>query len=115
MNQTLSPPAGSSEKSPEQLWTPGPWTNGHEGYNAGIIYDAGGEGVCGVYAIPINTKIADVGEGYATSMANANLIAAAPELYRILEYIANEAEREYACGHAVAAARAALSKAKGGE
>ena len=82
--------------------TPGPWqigqqhhTGGGEFYNASCVYQAGTEtpAVCSVYGLPINqtrdavvemaTRRKDTAEG----LANARLIAAAPELLAALQAI----------------------------
>jgi hypothetical protein len=64
--------------------TPGPWTVGVAGRygtdNANIIYSQGGEGsVATVYGLPMNTKLEDIDSRYGQGLANARLIAAAPE------------------------------------
>jgi hypothetical protein len=49
-------------------------------HNANIIFSNGGEGsVATVYGLPMHTKLEEVDPKYAEGMANARLIAAAPE------------------------------------
>jgi hypothetical protein len=53
--------------------------------NANIIFSNGGEGsVATVYGLPMHTKLEEVDPKYAEGMANARLIAAAPEMFAAL-------------------------------
>ena len=70
--------------------TPGPWTVGLRGeygtHNANVIFSNGGESsVATVYHLPVHTKLEEVDPRYAKGMANARLIASAPELLDALK------------------------------
>lgn len=80
--------------------TPGPWMATPRGYV--ILTDR-------------SADIANVtsANGDDVMMANASLIAAAPDLLAALEYIITEAELN-GCRYSLAQARAAIAKARGG-
>lgn len=107
----------------EKKFTPGPWRVGMEsGHNANVITAVSdGDGICLVYGIPQNRKVDEVGT--SSGIANAHLIAAAPDLMEALERLLNaylniadsgdagnwDAEKE----SEVVTARAAIAKAYG--
>jgi len=69
--------------------TPGPWRMGSEkGYNVDSIQSAVADrGIAQVYGVPLHTRVDDKclrAERYSESLANARLIAAAPELLEAL-------------------------------
>lgn len=65
--------------------TPGPWTVGDEnGHNANFVFGPDGL-VCSVFGIAIHRHIDDLTQRDASGLANARLIAAAPELLEALE------------------------------
>jgi hypothetical protein len=105
----------------EHKHTPGPWTVGVAGRygtaNANIIFSNGGEGsVATVYGLPMHTKLEEVDPKYAEGMANARLIAAAPEMLEALQ-VAAVALRSarYSEMPAYEIALAVIAKATGGE
>jgi hypothetical protein len=112
--------------------TPGPWTVGLRGeygtQNANIIFSNGGESsVATVYDLPMHTKLEEVDPRYAKGMANARLIASAPELLEALRLVEQHLPFDWAFDsiqefvgqndyrEACAKARAAIAKAEGGE
>lgn len=122
--------------------TPGPWEIGSphhdnpngERYNANCITSEAGCGVCQVYGIPMQTTLKEAESltdpRYIEGLANARLIASAPELLAALRVIAeiggnltddrltdktgaNDAvQRGLMYCHAREAARAAIRKAE---
>lgn len=100
----------------EMKFTPGPWLAGREGYNEGVVYSMY-DGICQVFGVPMNAWADDVGSEFSEGMANARLIASAPDLYEALKaclaYIEDDegADSKHPAGDM---ARAALSKAEGG-
>lgn len=75
----------------ETKHTPGEWVQGRKKeygtYSADMIFGPDG-GICQVYGIPMNTKVEDVkGTNYEEGMANARLIASAPDLLAALKAI----------------------------
>jgi hypothetical protein len=73
--------------------TPGPWFVGYRGganCNAIMARDGGDEhhdtGICQVYGLPLHCKTQDVAGNprYEKELANAHLVAAAPDLYEAL-------------------------------
>jgi hypothetical protein len=119
--------AGKPRKESEQMkketkHTPGPWTVGQKGdygtYNANVIY-AGSEGICAVGQIPLHTKLEQIsGEPrWQTGLANARLIAAAPDLLEACKHLVAAIERGNVEMAEVAAesASAAIAKAEGKE
>lgn len=66
--------------------TPGPWQIGHKSqfgtYNPSVIHTEEGVGVATVYGIPMHVRLEEItGDAHcANGLANARLIAAAPEL-----------------------------------
>lgn len=73
--------------------TPGPWRHGSQtGANANTIYAVNGKGphdepgICSVYGIPLYRRTDEqMRDIYDEGIANAKLIAAAPELLEALE------------------------------
>ncbi|MDE2096541.1 MAG: hypothetical protein KGL39_04785 [Patescibacteria group bacterium] len=68
--------------------TPGPWQVGNKnGYNISTIHAADGEtAICNLF-LPLNTQTSEIpklGERYAEDLANARLIAASPDLLKVL-------------------------------
>ena len=96
----------------EAKFTPGPWSQGRNGHNAAYIY-AGDEAVASVYGIPLHTRVSDVQtEKFANGMANARLIAAAPDMFEALRAIHEQlVKQDINFGPLIADAEAALSKA----
>ena len=69
--------------------TKGPWRQGDpHGHNATTIYpdtdDRHADAIASVYGIPMHTSVDDVGDRYRVGMANARLIASAPDLLEAL-------------------------------
>lgn len=63
-------------------------------HNANTILDEHGDAICAVYGLPINTRLEDMtSEKWATGLANARLIAAAPALRDALAKIRDIAAR----------------------
>jgi len=62
--------------------TPGPWTIGHDGYNANLIC-AEDATICSVYRIWSNATVAECAK--CAGMGDARLIAAAPDLLEACE------------------------------
>jgi hypothetical protein len=85
-------------------WTPGPWTNCNDSF---IEADVSGK----VVVEEMNTEIEFMEDEEIT--ANANLIAAAPDLYEALEAILEERYENSELDPLVNDARAALAKARG--
>ena len=77
----------------EQKHTPGPWIHGSpcdgETYSANIVFDGDGGAVASVYGLPINKTLEELDPIMdAEGIANARLIASAPELLEALEELA---------------------------
>lgn len=89
----------------ETKHTPGPWTaTGHDGGMCVVVESKWGSVA---KALPVGCEVQEA--------ANARLIAAAPELLEALEEIAEQLELEGpSCSDILAAARAAIAKARGG-
>ena len=70
--------------------TPGPWRMGSPSqfgvHNPNIVQTTDGEGIASVLGMPIHTKLEEIGARWAEGVANARLIAVAPEMY---DYIAS--------------------------
>lgn len=87
----------------ESAWTPGPWTS-----DGILIWKAN--------SVIAQADIGDVDHIEEEREANARLIAAAPELYEALAWMAglfNEATTEGVFSDALTHAHAALAKARG--
>ena len=94
--------------SNETKWTPGPWGKHHNG----CYWDVGVKQECSVIQIHPSTCIGVQME------ADANLIAAAPELYDALDGLLSELGSTseidlFSWGISTNEARAALAKARG--
>lgn len=63
--------------------TPGPWKVERDGKDVWIMTD--GRMISGSYVMDLERNL-------ETDMANARLIAAAPEMYRLLEYLGGSEE-----------------------
>jgi hypothetical protein len=90
----------------EAKHTPGPWEFRLEAYRTVIFHKA-----------EVGEKALAVGAGhYPSNIANARLIAAAPDLLEACEALTHwdECWPSAALGEALRKARAALAKAKGG-
>ena len=96
--------------------TPGPWTIGQPSeygtHNANHIF-AGGDGIAHVYGIAMHTTLEEAAKmsRSAEGLANARLLAAAPDLLEALRAVLD-------CGSAIhepayMAGRAAIAKATG--
>lgn len=99
----------------EAKHTPGPWTIGTSaGYNASHVY-SGEDGVCTVYGIFSHQSVQQVVDDprCAEGMANARLIAAAPDMLEALHkaegWLAEWASAEPYIGEI----RAVIAKATG--
>lgn len=97
--------------------TPGPWTVGDKnGYRANSVL-AGDNAVADVYGLPLHQHIGKFTE--CEGLANARLIAAAPDLLEALTALVtfNDAplndRRPEGYGALLASARAAIAKATG--
>jgi len=103
-------------------FTPGPWFVGNQhGFNINTIQDREGDGICNVFGVPMHThakELPALGDKWANGLANARLIAAAPELYEaLLPFGEPHAMGDNYVSFAprlIEAARAALAKARGG-
>jgi len=103
--------------------TPGPWIVGTlTGHNANIVYgppsspdDYSEDSICSVYGLPMHTKIENVDPSrWSTGLANARLIAAAPELLESLQRILAQLDKTGAIKViAVDSALRAIAKATG--
>lgn len=100
-------------------WPPGPWQQGmSSGHNANIIYTGNDESIATVYGIPIHAQVSSVQdeERWQEGMANARLIAAAPDLAEALEACIEHMEHSTPRGRmAYIEAKHALAKARGEE
>lgn len=99
--------------------TPGPWVIGRDGYNPDKIY-ADQDTVAAVFGLPLHSTIGDVrGDNkWAQGLANARLIAAAPELLEVLILMTELEQKEcdfrgVGPSGILLAARAAIAKATG--
>ena len=98
--------------------TPGPWMVGvsskYGTNNANIIFSNGGESsVATVYGLPMNTKLEEVDSHYAEGLANARLIAAAPDMLEALCALVLNIDAGGPTLDAMRDARAAIVKATG--
>lgn len=106
-------------------YTPGPWRHGAQnGSNANNVYAVNGMGphdepnICSVYGIPLYRRVdEEFRDIYHQGLANARLIAAAPELLEALRDIVNSVARctsgDVCQTSDFTAARAAIAKAEG--
>lgn len=85
--------------------TPGPWHTGH-GPQASIVYDRSGWGVA-------NASVYHFKHEHGSALANAALIAAAPDLLEALEEIVLHQEILGQCSTITDRAYEAIAKAKG--
>ncbi len=78
-------------------FTKGPWRVGmSNGYPANTVCDSDDGSICTVYGIPLHTHTSDVIDPrWVNEMANAHLIAAAPELYEALLEAIEQLERNF--------------------
>lgn len=73
-------------------YTKGPWSQGHDGgYNPNTLFGANGEAVAQCYGIPLHTRLGDLNDEarWKEGLANARLIASAPELDKALRGLLN--------------------------
>lgn len=94
MNTIQTHNEGFPNKSPR--YTAGPWTVGRNGNNPDTVY-AGEISVASIFGVPLHTTLKDAqtyaakcngfGRRAAKALANAHLIAAAPDLLNTLEFI----------------------------
>ena len=97
-------------------FTPGPWSVGAPtGHNPDKVF-RGDDAIASVYGVPVHQHLNDLpkwGETYSEGVANARLIAAAPDLYAALRSYLAEADAGHVTVETDSAARAALAKAQG--
>lgn len=106
--------------------TPGPWRHAKEAirhangvvqtFNPDTVLTEDGElAICQVYGMPINTTLEDIAGDprWADGLANARLIAAAPDLLAVVEEIGNHLYEKQDYFRVREMARAAIAKAKG--
>lgn len=92
--------------------TPGPWHVGQGNGEGSVFADEGRMRYeNGTVLYPICSVIDMDGEGDA----NANLIAAAPELLAALQMVRNDVSFEHLAGCVIAQVYAAIAKADGGQ
>lgn len=93
--------------------TPGPWTIGNKGgYSSNAVFAEDGQlAICDVYGLYLHAKIDEQLEG--TVKANAELIAAAPELLEALKEASEMFLGEYPCHPTTERILAAIKKAEG--
>lgn len=91
--------------------TPGPWVRESAGRGIGPVSKDDDQS----YGMVIPVAYVDFGESDEVQNANANLIAAAPDLLEALQdlLIRVADDEEYGPEHAITRARAAISKALG--
>lgn len=91
--------------------TPGPWVRESAGRGIGPVSEDDDQS----YGMVIPVAYVDFGESDEVQNANANLIAAAPDLLEALQdlLIRVADDEEYGPEHAITRARAAISKALG--
>jgi len=101
-------------------FTPGPWRVGMKnGHNANIVFNENDKGIAAVYGLALHRKVDEQPEDAAEEIANANLLAAAPELYEALDVLTLVVGLTPILGdkaalqEAVDIARATLKKARG--
>jgi len=104
--------------------TKGPWTVGmRNGHNASMIFaNDDNEAVCSVYDIALHTPLEDLKERDAKGLANARLIADAPDLLEALQNMMGlfdnavyrrKLAEDTLYSESIATARAAIAKAIG--
>lgn len=97
--------------------TPGPWTVGFEGHNISHIYGGGKEqlGVAQVY-LPINTSADEIPRlkhdpRFGQAVADARLIAAAPDLLEALHLVRVSRGWQYLADESKSLINTAIAKA----
>lgn len=120
-------------------FTPGPWEVGMRGgHNANTIFDRSGKGkdaahydnsIASVFGIPSHKGVEELGSNSVVGLANAILIASAPELLEALKQAVSMLEVYTGCSdgctcgddwthverHEIEPLRAAIAKATGGQ
>lgn len=99
--------------------TPGPWHVGfRSGANGNMVMAYTGKdqhedlSICNMYGLPINCHVDEMtSERHAEGLANARLIAAAPELLEIIEECVNGTHGD--CTDWTRRARILIARAKG--
>jgi hypothetical protein len=91
-------------------FTKGVWSQSHREQSDGMyitqVYDDKGQSIC-----DLNWHSVDEGNGFKTDLEqNAQLIAAAPEMYKLLEFIASA---PLAAPHKAVEIKKLLAKARG--
>lgn len=102
--------------------TPGPWRIGHQTdygvFNPSVIQTGEDVGIATVYGIPLHVKLDEVENDpkCAEGLANARLIAAAPDLLAACKEALQSSEDSEGGGYRVLneMLRAAIAKAEGG-
>lgn len=105
----------------ETKFTPGPWRVGRptneygQTFHASMIYTEDAEhAIAEVYGIPIHARMEQIDpELYAQPLANAHMLAAAPEMYEVCMEIAHHLYTKQDYDRCRELARAAIAKAEG--
>jgi hypothetical protein len=118
-----------SEQSTQQsAHTPGPWKIGSTTADSGTVFNpnyvssADDDAICQVFEIPLHTTLAEIERSgsWDRGLANASLIASAPDLLAVLEGIAETLDKMAPCPEEIldqllASAQSAIKRAKGGK